>query len=155
AGDLRRCGVSGQDLRHGRGGLVGGDVAARGERSENRGPAAELVEAGRSHGRGHRRPDGLRALRGAAALANDPATLFFGASSPHAVALSEPERVLEARFPYRTAEAHGLCNLGLLIGCRVEDLWVEATACSLVAPQEVHLGKITPSRDIEVQVRAT
>src|SRR5262249_6907195 len=128
-------------------------VTPRGQRAEDRGPATPLVKARRCRDRTHRRPS-PRALRGAATLANDPTAFLLGAPAPHTVTLSGSERMLEARLPYRTTEADGFGHVGLFVGDGVEDLGIEATARCLVAPQEVHLGKITPSKHIEVQGRA-
>jgi len=97
----------------------------------------------------------VRALRGATALTDDAAALLLGAPTPNAVPFPETERVLETRLADRATEAHGLGHVGLLIGRRVEDLGIEATACSLVAPQEVHLGKITLSRTSRYRFDAT
>jgi hypothetical protein len=97
----------------------------------------------------------VRALRGATALTDDAAAFLFGAPAPHAISFPQAQRVLETRLADRATEAHGLGHVGLLVGGRVEDLGIEATACSLVAPQEVHLGKVTLSSTSRYRFDAT
>ena len=97
--------------------------------------------------------DGVRALRGSAALTDDAAAFLFGASTPHPVSLARPQRMLEAGLAHGATEADGLGHVCLFVRNGIEDLGIEATTGGLVAPQEVHRGQITPSKYIEVLVR--
>ena len=90
--------------------------------------------------RRHRRPGS----GGAASLADDPPPLPLGRAAPDAVLLPDGEGVLEAGLAHRAAAAHGLGDLRLLVGDRVEHLGVEPSARGVLTPGLVHRREITP-----------
>src|SRR3954469_21210620 len=103
----------------------------------------------------YRSPPGARRVVSgrAAALPHDTSTLFFRTSAPHPVSLSRAQRMLEARLAYRATHAHGLCDFGFFVGRGVEDLRIETTAGTLLAPGQIHRGDSLP-QCFEVRVDA-
>jgi hypothetical protein len=75
-------------------------------------------------------------------LSVDPSALTFGGATPDAFAFPVGQRVFEAGLSYRTEIADRLCLAGLLVGDRVEHIWIDAPAGSVLAPGGSH-GNVT------------
>ena len=75
---------------------------------------------------------------GLAALTVDPTTLPLGRAAPDSLTLPIGERVLEAGLSHDALIADRLCFGRLLIGDRIEHIWVDAPAGCLLAPGGTH-----------------
>jgi hypothetical protein len=75
---------------------------------------------------------------GLATLAVDPATLALGGSTPDALTLTTGQCMLQARLSHGAQITDGLCLVGLLIGDRVEHIWIDAPAGCVLAPGGTH-----------------
>jgi len=89
---------------------------------------------------GGRRPDDGRGSRsgGLAALAVDAPALALGRPTPDALALPIGQCVLQAGLSYDALVADGLRLIGLLVGDRVEHIWIDAPAGCVLAPGGTH-----------------
>jgi len=75
---------------------------------------------------------------GLAALTVDPTTLPLGRAAPDSLTLPIGERVLEAGLSHDALIADRLRFGRLLIGDRIEHIWVDAPAGCLLAPGGTH-----------------
>src|SRR5665213_3606477 len=75
---------------------------------------------------------------GLAALPVDAPALALAGATPDALALPVDQRVLKAGLAYDALIADGLCLVGLLVGDRVEHIWIDAPAGCVLAPGGTH-----------------
>ena len=79
---------------------------------------------------------------GLATLAVDPTTFALSGATPDALTLPVGQRMFEASLPNCALITDSLCLACLLIGDRVENIWIDAPAGCVLAPGGTH-GNVT------------
>ena len=75
---------------------------------------------------------------GLATLAVDPTTFALSGATPDALTLPVGQRMFEASLPNCALITDSLCLACLLIGDRVENIWIDAPAGCVLAPGGTH-----------------